>query len=86
MRAATVSAALLWLALSVAGTAAEPPAPTAAPPPTSSSPPGASATPNPGAATAHPPAAGSEPATEPDRIDPTEKVHSDSEISFPVDI
>ncbi len=26
------------------------------------------------------------PATVPDRIDPTEKVHSDSEISFPVDI
>ncbi len=86
MKAATVFAASLGLAVSLAGTSAEPPAPKAASPAATSSPPGASATPNPGSASARPPAAVGEPAAEPDRIDPTEKVRADSELSFPVDI
>ena len=83
MRNATMTVVLLWLASILSGSAAEPPAaakPAPAPATTPSTAPAAA----PGAA--HPPATGSEPASEPDRIEPTEKVHADSEISFPVDI
>ena len=48
--------------------------------------PAAPATPPAAPAPAKPPAAGSTQASEPDRIEPTEKVRADSEISFPVDI
>ena len=89
MRTAIVSVILLWLASSLAGSAAEPLPPSTTAPATAA--PGTPGTapatvPATAPATAHPPAAASEPASEPDRIDPTEKVHSDAEISFPVDI
>lgn len=74
MRTAFMAASLL-LALSAASglPAAEPPAVPGAP---------AANAPTP----AKPPAAGAEQAAAPDRIEPTEKVRADSEISFPVDI
>ena len=81
---------MLWALVGLSGSAAAPPA--KAPAPATSTPapaatPGApSTTTPPTAPAAHtPPAASPAPAV-PDRIEPTEKVHSDAEISFPVDI
>lgn len=87
MRMVTPFVILLWLAASLGGSAAEPP-PLAKPAPAPATTPGTAAATAPSTAPAatHPPAAASEPASEPDRIEPTEKVHADSEISFPVDI
>ena len=70
------------LATALSALAAEPPpkAGSAAPPVA------APATPPAAAAPAKPPAAGGVQSSEPDRIEPTEKVRADSEISFPVDI
>lgn len=87
MRTATLCVILLCLASSLAGSAAEPPPAAKATPTTpapSTTPPASAPATAPGAA--HPPAGASEPASVPDRIDPTEKVHSDTEVSFPVDI
>ena len=88
MRTTTMFMILLWLAVSLSGSAAEPPAAQPTPAPTTA--PGSAAATTPGTAPAKTPgtssgAASDSPAT-PDRIDPTEKVHSDTEISFPVDI
>jgi hypothetical protein len=89
MKAVTISVLLLWLAAGLSGSAAEPPA-VAKPAPVSPATPGSAATGTPSDAPAKSPgttpAAPGEAASEPDRIDPTEKVHSDTEISFPVDI
>ena len=87
MRTASVTVILLCLASSLSGSAAEPPA-VAKPAPAPATPPNTAAVtaPSTAPAAAHPPATASEPVSVPDRIEPTEKVHADSEISFPVDI
>jgi hypothetical protein len=83
-----ISLMALWTLAGLSGSAAEPPA--NAPAPAASTPATTPAVPSaPGAAktpAAHAPSAATPAPAEPDRIDPTEKVHSDAEISFPVDI
>jgi hypothetical protein len=74
---------VLALSMALGASAAEPqPAKAAGAVPGSAAP----ATPPAAPAPAKPPAAGGTQASEPDRIEPTEKVRADSEISFPVDI
>ena len=89
MRTATVGVMVLCLASTLVGSAAEPP-PAAKPAPAPAPPAPTTAAPATGPATApgaaHPPAGASEAAPLPERIDPTEKVHSDAEVTFPVDI
>ena len=84
MKTVMMSVMLLWLATGLSGSAAEPPAAAKPVPPASAAPGTPSDTPAKSPGTT-PPAPG-DAASEPDRIDPTEKVHSDTEISFPVDI
>ena len=76
-----VATSMLALSAALQVLAADPPPPKAAgaAPPATPTPPAAPAP-------AKSPAAGGTPAPEPDRIEPTEKVRADSEISFPVDI
>jgi hypothetical protein len=85
MRIATILAVLLWLTSSLSGSAAEPPV-AAKPAPTPATTPAGSAGSTPPKAPAPSPATPSDAATEPEHIEPTEKVHSDTEVSFPVDI
>ena len=89
MRTATMTLILLWLASSLSGSAAEPPTAANPAPPATAAPGTAPAT-TPSTAPAkvpgNAPATASDSASEPDRIEPTEKVHSDAEVSFPVDI
>ena len=83
MKKSTALTGLLALSAALWVPAAEPPPPKAA----GTVPPAAApATPPAAPAPAKPPAAGGTQASEPDRIEPTEKVRADSEVSFPVDI
>ena len=83
MKKSTALTCLLAVSVALLVPAAEPPPPKAA----SAVPPAAApATPPAAPAPAKPPAAGGAQASEPDRIEPTEKVRAESEVSFPVDI
>ena len=85
MRTVTLCMILLCSAWSFSGAAADPPGAPAKPAPAPA--PGASSTTPPSTApAAKAPGTAPQPASAPDRIEPTEKVHADSEISFPVDI
>ena len=89
MRTVTLCMILLCSAWSFSGAAADPPAAPAkpAPAPAPAAVPGASSsTPPTTVPAAKAPGTAPQPAGAPDRIEPTEKVHADSEISFPVDI
>ena len=89
MRTVTLCMILLGSAWSFSGAAADPPVAPAkpAPAPAPETAPGAPPTTPPATApAAKAPGTSSQPASVPDRIEPTEKVHADSEISFPVDI
>ena len=83
MKISVALTCLLALSAALVAVAAEPPPPQAANAvPAAAAP----ATPPAAPAPAKPPAAGGTQASEPDRIEPTEKVRADSEVSFPVDI
>ena len=88
MKTVTLCMILLGSAWSFSAAAADPPvAPaksTPAPAPVTA--PGASSTAPTTAPAAKAPGTSPQPASVPDRIEPTEKLHADSEISFPVDI
>lgn len=87
MKKSTALTCLLALSASLLVPAAEPPPKTAgAVPPAAAPATPPAATPPAAPAPAKPPVAGSAQAAEPDRIEPTEKVRADSEVSFPVDI
>jgi hypothetical protein len=87
MRTVKLCMVVLLLAAGLGEVAADPPPPVAKPAPTPAPAAGSASgtVPTPAPSTPSPGTA-SQPANVPDRIEPTEKVHADSEISFPVDI